>query len=448
MKKLVIALFLALILFPARTFAFDPNYLISDWDFTDIFALDFNQIQHYLNRGFLGDYQTEDWEGRVRYATDIIWRAAQTRGISPKVLLVMLQKEQSLIEDDSPTQNQLNWAMGYGVCDSCSKSDSAIQRWLGFGKQVNSAAMQLSDGYLEDIENYGVAVGKYGPGVPAVIDNTTVTPVNAATAALYAYTPHLHGNENFVEIWDRWFSTNYPTGSLLQAAGQAGVYVIEYGYKRPIHSWSALLSRFNPNLIIQVNAETLDNYPDGTAIDFPNYSMLQDQNDQIYLLVDDTLRPFESTDTYHKLGFKDDELNPVNSHDLESYEIGSPVSLSTASLTGELVKLSTNSAYFYLQGGYRHPVLTEDIAKIRFGGMARTVSPSEVEQYTESEKLLIPDGNLVKTPSDPTVYIVTEGEIRPIASESTFNSFGWQWSDIIDVSPETLAIHRVGDSIN
>jgi hypothetical protein len=447
MKKAIFLAMLIIYLSPIKAFAFDPDYLISDWDFTDVFSLDFNQIQHYLNRGYIADYKTYDWEGRLRYATDIIWRAAQNNGISPKVLLVMLQKEQSLIEDDDPTQNQLDWAMGYGVCDSCSKSDPAIQRWQGFGKQVNSASLQLSDGYLTDIEECGVTNGIYGPDVAVNIDGTIVTPINAATAALYAYTPHLHGNENFVEIWNRWFSSEYPTGSLLQAAGEDTIYVIDYGYKRAINSWSALVSRFNPELVIEVNAETLDNYPLGTSIDFPNYSMLQDENGQIYLLVDDQLRPFDSEDTYVKMGFKDDELNSIDNDDVGLYELGNPITYSTASITGELVKLSTNGAYFYLQGGYRHSVLTEDIAIIRFNSKARLITPVEVEQYIESASLLIPDGYLIKSDNNPTVYVVAEGEILPIASESTFNSFGWQWSDIITVSDQTLALHRIGDVI-
>lgn len=446
MKKLVVLLFLAL-LFPAKSWAFDPNYLISDWDFTDPFALDFNQIQHFLNRGYLGSYKTTDWEGDTTYATNIIWETAQRRGISPKVLLVMLQKEQSLIEDDTPSQSQLDWAMGYAVCDNCSHDDPAIQRWKGFGKQVNSAAMQLTEGYLEDIEAHGTTQGIYGPGVKVEIDNTDVTPINAATAALYAYTPHLHGNENFVEIWDRWFSTDYPTGSLLQAAGQAGVYYIEYGFKRAISSYSALLSRFNPDLIIQVNADTLDNYPDGRPISFPNYSLLQDENDTIYLLVNDALRPFDSIESYHALGFKDEELNQISNADVELYATGLTITSSTASVTGELVELSTNGAYYYLQGGYRHAVLTQDIARIRFDQAARRALPVEVEQYVEADHLLIPDGYLVKTDSAPTVYVIAEGECLPIVSESAFTSFGWQWDDIITITDATLALHRLGDAI-
>lgn len=446
MKKLVATFLLALLL-PSQALAFDPNYLISDWDFTDSFSLDFNQIQHYLNRGFLGEYITEDWEGNTTYATNIIWETAQTRDVSPKVLLVMLQKEQSLIEDDNPSDSQLDWAMGYAVCDDCTHDDPAIQRWKGFGKQVNSAAMQLTEGYLEDIDNYGTTQGIYGPGVDVQIDGTTVTPMNAATAALYAYTPHLHGNQNFVTIWDRWFSTDHPTGSLLKAAGESDVYYIEYGFKRLIGSWSALLSRFNPDLIIEVTSETLANYPDGHAIDFPNYSLLQDENDDIYLLVNDALRPFESLETFHSLGFKEDELNQIDNEDVELYEEGAAITTSTASVTGELVQLSSNGAYYYLQGGYRHAILTEDIAKVLFGSSSRTIEPVEVEQYVEANHLLIPDGYLIKTTTNPTVYVIAEGERLPIGSESVFNAFGWSWNDILDVSDETLALHRLGDAI-
>ena len=148
MKRLSLSsLFLALILVatPAQALAFNfnPNYILSDFELHDSFSMDLNQIQHFLGRGFLADYVTEDWQGNTKYASDIIWRAAQNHKINPKFLLVLLQKEQSLVEDDAPNDRQLDWATGYAVCDDCSKDDPAIQRWKGFGKQINSAALQF-----------------------------------------------------------------------------------------------------------------------------------------------------------------------------------------------------------------------------------------------------------------------------------------------------------------
>lgn len=450
MKRLVATLsFLGIIapsLLPA--FAFDPNYIISDEDLTNPFALDRNQIQSYLDRGYLGTYKTTDWEGKTRYAADIIWRAAQQHGISPKFILVLLQKEQSLVEDDNPTQKQLDWAAGYAVCDDCSMDDPAIQRWKGFGKQVNSATMQFSDGYLADIAATGLTQNTFGPGETVTIDGTSVTPLNAATAALYAYTPHLHGNMNFAAIWDRWFGAEYPTGTLLQAVGQDGVYLIEYGYKRPITSRSALLSRFNADLVIPVSAEVLANYPDGRAISFPNYTLLKDEDRNIYLLVDDSVRKIDSMETFRSIGFVEDEVVPITNEDLALYDEGDVITTNTLYPTGSLFQLKTNGAVFYVRDGVRHAIFDKAILDANFSGMAITAVDSVVvEQFKEGAPVKLPDGWLVKSATEPTVYVISEGKRRSIDSEQTFLSYGWSWNDIVAVSDVVINAHGLGDTI-
>ncbi|MFA6130711.1 MAG: hypothetical protein WC730_00385 [Patescibacteria group bacterium] len=429
----------------AFAFEFDPNYILSDDELENPFALDRNQIQAFLDRGYLGSYVTTDADGVMRTATDIIDRAAQAYGISQKFLLVLLQKEQSLVEDDDPTQNQLDWATGYAVCDDCSKNDPYVMRWQGFGKQVNSAAAQVRDGYLEDIESMGVTYGKYGPGISIVIDDTVVTPANAATASLYAYTPHLHGNENFAEIWNRWFSLQYPTGSLLQVAGESGIYLIEYGYKRPIHSWSAFTSRFDEDRLIEVSRTVLASYPDGKPIDFPNYSLLKDEGDNIYLLVDDTLRQIDSQETFQSIGYSEDEIIQITNDELGNFEIGEDITATTAYPQGALMQLTTNGAYFYVENGIRHAIVDEAIIHSRWQSPTIVrVEPAVVEQYKEGEPLLFADGYLVKATDSPVVYIVSEEKLRPITTEQVFNSYGWSFGDVIDVAPETLALLPIG----
>lgn len=434
-----------LLLTPLSSYAFNADYLISDDELTDPFALDRNQIQFFLDRGFLGGYKTSDWQGVTRYATDIIQIAAQNVGISPKFLLVLLQKEQSLIEDDDPTENQLDWATGYAVCDDCSKDDPAIQRWRGFGKQVNSAALQFTEGYLADIDQVGTTQGKYGPGVEVKIDDTIVTPSNAATAALYAYTPHLHGNENFVTIWQRWFETLYPTGSLLQSDTSDTVYLIEYGYKRPIQSMSALLSRFNSDLIVTVSQNQLENYPDGRSIDFPNYSLLKDSSGNISLLVDDSLRHIDSMETFRYIGFSMDEVVEIEDIDLALFDNGEPITLESLYPQGNLLELETNGATFFIQDGERHAILDAEILKAHFSGqLTKPVLPVVVEQYKEGSPLLLPDGYLVKGAENPTVYVISEGVKRAIPSEEVFLAYNWSWGDIVTIDDAALKIHPTG----
>ena len=55
---------------------------------------------------------------KQRSASEIIYNAAYEAKINPKFLLTMLQKEMGLVEDSSPTERQLAFAMGYACPDS------------------------------------------------------------------------------------------------------------------------------------------------------------------------------------------------------------------------------------------------------------------------------------------------------------------------------------------
>jgi hypothetical protein len=418
---------------PVLAFEFNSEYIISDYDLTNPFTMDINQIQQFLERGYLGSYVTSDSEGVQRTAADIIWRSSQFNGVNPRFLLVLLQKEQSLIEDDNPSDRQLDWATGYAVCDSCSKDDPAIARWKGFGKQVNSAALQFTEGYLTDIEETGSTQGKYGPGIPVQIDNSVITPNNAATASLYAYTPHIEGNKNFATIWHRWFSVQYPTGSLLKDAESSAIYLIEYGYKRPINSYSALLSRFNDDLIIEVAPTQLANYPDGRPIDFPNYSLLKDDNGRVYLLVDDALRHIDSMETFYAIGFAQDEIVSIGNTDLASFDTGSPITSATLYPQGNLLELEGSGAIYFIQDGFRHAVLDSAILSAQFPNqLTEKVLPIVVEQFVEGQAVKMPDGWLVKGSEEPVVYVISEGHKRPIENENAFLSMGFEWTVFVE----------------
>ncbi len=433
---------------PQESLAFDPNFVLSDTDLENPYAMSESQIQNYLDRGYLGSYKTENSDGEKMSATNIIYDAAQKYNLNPKFFLVLIQKEQSLVEDEDPTQDQLDWAAGYAVCDDCSKSDPALLRWKGFGKQINSAGMQFRDGYLTDIALWGKTQGKYGPDVPITIDDTTVIPANAATAALYAYTPHLHGNENFAKIWDRWFSLEYPSGTLAQASGTPDVYLLQYGEKRHIENWSAFITRFDPNLIVEVSPTVLDNYSNGNPIGFPNYSLLQDEDDIRYLLVDDTLRPIDSEETFRQIGFVEDQIVEISNSDIHDYDQGTSITADSQYPQGLVLQVKGTQTIYYIQDGQRHLIVDPLIYSARLHSAPTTIVESvEIEQYSEGKPLTIPDGYLIKTADEPTVYVVSDGLRREITSESAFLSYGWSWDDIKIVNSSALKLSKSGDPI-
>lgn len=299
-----------------------PEHLLSDADMTDVNAMTRDEIQAFLSQGFLGGYKTKDVKGVNRSAADIIANAAKEFTLNPRVILVLLQKEQSLVESKRTTQKQLDWAMGYAICDDCSKSDPRLQKYRGFGKQVYYASQRIREAYLTKLITNGVTTAGYGPGIESIIDGSALVPQNNATAALYTYTPHKHGNVNFMNIWNRWFTKTFPDGTLIQSRTNGAVWLVQGGKKRPIVSESVLKSRFNTNTIVPTGISVIEQYPDGAPIDFPNYSLLLAPNGSVYLIVDNVRRGFVSMNALRDAGFDIHDAVSVKANELSRYTEG------------------------------------------------------------------------------------------------------------------------------
>ena len=451
----------ALIPSTAHASSFDKNFILSDDQLKDYDSMTQREIQSFLQDqgGFIASYETENHDGEVMLASEIIYNVSQEVGINPKFLIVLLQKEQSLITDDDPSDRQLDWATGYAVCDSCSKDDPAIQRWKGFGKQVNSASLQFIEGYLEDIRKYGYTAS-FGPGMETTLgDGTIVEPENATTAGMYAYTPHIHGNKLFHTIWNRWFGDTalddiqkeeprrHVSGTLLKAYDAPEVYYIDHGVKRYIASWTAFVSRFNPDLIVEVDAKVIEQFPTGREISLPNYSLLEDESGNVYMLVDDVLRPFESRAAFKKIGFVEDELVRISNDEVTEYASGEEIAADTAYPTGRIMRLESGLT-FVVKDSRRHLLLDDAVMRARFPNLTPvTVTANELSRYLEGPAVLLPDGYLVKSTNDPSVYVISEGLKLPIPSEEVFYSYGFSFDDVRDVSSSLLKMHETGPSL-
>jgi peptidoglycan hydrolase CwlO-like protein len=175
----------------------DYNTLISSTNFRsqDMTA---GAIQTFLSKqsGTLANYSVANYNGQTKTAADIIWEAAQAWNISPRVILVTLEKEQSLLSMSSPEQKRYDWAMGCGVPDSGGHN----MKYYGFGNQIWYGAKTLD-----------ANAKRWRPGMSILVGTSNRVPTNSATFSFYRYTPHIHGNFNFWILWWRYFGTN-PTG--------------------------------------------------------------------------------------------------------------------------------------------------------------------------------------------------------------------------------------------
>lgn len=236
---------------------FDPGYIISDYNFYNGGAMTASAVQTFLNSkvpsctpGYtcLKDYSVSTTSraadamcsaytgGANETAATIIYKVGVACGISQKVLLVLLEKEQSLVSDDWPTTGQYMKATGF----ACPDTAACDTQYYGFYNQVYMAAWQYKrygnpPGTSNSFTWYPVGqttAVRYNPN--AACGSAPVLIRNAATAALYYYTPYqpnaaalanlygtgdacsAYGNRNFWRLYTDWFG---PTNTSVPPIG-------------------------------------------------------------------------------------------------------------------------------------------------------------------------------------------------------------------------------------
>ncbi len=488
---------------------FNPNNIISDYEMLNAKSLNVNQIQSFLqNQGsFLATYQTDNAYGSIKSAAEIIYDASNNNyncdgvtlsdnptefernlkckritTINPKVLLTLLQKEQSLIQKTNPSQKALDEATGYG-CPTGSKTCSPY--WKGFGKQVNSAALQFLH-YMESPRSYNFKVGqtyiakdKYTmlKSVDAAIaDNSynsivqspgfvNVTIENQATAALYIYTPHVYnGNYNFDQLYKKYFGSAgnndnippkpnvlpkiYPDASILKLKDDPGIWLIEGGFKRPFANYSSFISRFSERQVIITSSDILDAYPKGEPIKFPDYSLVQTPDKKIYLLVGKEKRPFESLEIFKRIGFHESEIEPASYTELYGYVDGQAITANSTYVTGALLQDIKTGGVYYVENGTKAPLLDKVLLQTKYKGKdIMRVSAEILNKYLKIDPILLPDGSLLKSNASAAVYLVSDGVKRAFASGEIFSNLGYRFDNVITVSPQLLYQYPQGELI-
>lgn len=442
----------------ARAVDFNPNFIISDTDLLDRTTMTLNSIQSFLSdKGILGAFVTQDLDGTTKRAADIIHRVSQDWSINPQFILTMLQKEQSLITDRTPQQGQFDWATGYAVCDDCNVNAEGVSRFRGFAKQIDSMAQQFTEGYMVDLSTIGRTNAGIVTGAENIIDDTVVVPDNHATASLYTYTPHINGNRNFWTIWNNWFDSHpdsaendsdneeslHPTGTLLQSVTDGSVWLIRFGRRQLISSQAVLQSFFNPNNVILAEDEIIERYTVSDPLAFPNYSLVQVESGDVYLLVGTKKRRFADPNDLSNFGYAPDEVVSATLEELSSYEDDEIITLETAYPQGALLQHPETGSVYYVFGDRRHSVVSDDIRLARYSGWKIHVAePGQLEEYFDGAPIYFPDGTLMRVDNNPTVYVVSNGKRRPIISGDTFLGLGYEWEDVIWTTPLSVEVHQ------
>jgi LysM repeat protein len=186
-------------------------------------------------------------------AAELIYDVSIACGISPKVLLVKLQKEQGLVTSTNPSPRAYEFALGMDCPDTPSGCSAAS---AGFFWQLYKGAGQLN-WYSNPAGSFtwlrpGATISRpYQANNPGCGAQSFVLE-NRATAALYYYTPYVpnqtalgnlygvgdvcsaYGNRNFFRDYTDWFGSTIG-GSFLMKGDGPDVFMIvdETKYRIP-----------------------------------------------------------------------------------------------------------------------------------------------------------------------------------------------------------------------
>jgi len=256
---------------------FQPGTIINDSIFYNPSTMSPSQIQAFLNAkvptcraGYtcLKDYSQNtqsraaeaslcnQYNGGVKSSSQIIYDVSVACGINPQVILVLLQKEQSLVTDTWPEDIQYRSATGYG-CPDTAACDS---EYYGFFNQVYNAARQYKV-YAKNAASYNYRTGRnntiqWHPN--SACGASTFFIYSQATAGLYNYTPYrpnqaalnnlygegdgcsAYGNRNFWRLFTDWFGSTTGGVALIKSNSGTTIYAHYGGKKQGIPSVDVL----------------------------------------------------------------------------------------------------------------------------------------------------------------------------------------------------------------
>lgn len=496
-KSYILLLLLALNFVPQHIFAqsvdpnFNPNKLIEDKVFSDTQTFGgpegiqrFLEIKNSVLANTAPEFLVKLKEpvatilkqgledpqpalGRLRTAAELIWDASRQSGLNPQVILVTLEKEQSLITGrknatEAQLQKALDRALGFDCPDSggCGNLfpgfyyqlfgnfDADGNRYLGATKSLMKS-FNTDGGRGPQVKG---AVAKVGDTIN--IDNTQGPPYNApaeslitlgnrATAALYRYTPHVfNGNYNFWKFFQDWF--RYPNGTILSLAGDAKTYIIQNGTRQLLPDFVAKARSLNTSSKITVSPNELESYPYDKVLGPADNTIVKVGNVNSSYVFMANRAHLASDFVIKQRGINTANMLEVTPEEFGLFETGAVLTPAN----GTIIKGQVGAAIYLVENGSLK-LFSENTFK------QRKITSKQIVIVPEEEVAMYPkfgfvpplDGTLVKPVSSGTVYLIEQGFKKPLSAE-LFKNRGFNFKNVVTLSDEEVSGITIGAYAN
>lgn len=397
--------------------------------------------------------------GRLRTAAEIIWDAAQASGLNPQVILVTLNKEQSLITGNiSPErlQRALNNAMGFDCPDASGcgnlfpgfyyqlmgNVDTEGNRYLGAAKSLMKSFSTPSG------RGPTIAGGVSKVGDRITLDNTMgdfsnifhkqeVVLGNRATAALYRYTPHVfNGNYNFWRFFTAWF--RYPNGTVIRSSQDGLVYIIQDGARQRVLPFIATVRNIDTNTAIAVSPTELENYPLGSIYAPPDNTIVN-VNGTYSVFINGIRHPASAFVLQQR------KLSPEKSivalqGDVDIFTLGTQLTPAN----GTVLKGQTQPDVYLVENGILKRYSEFTFKQHGVAKKLQTIPDEEIALYTKEGFVPPLEGTLIQDRAKTSMYLVSGGRRLPLTAELMKNR-GFSAKNLVTLTTdEELAALPIG----
>jgi hypothetical protein len=505
MKKQILflvitSLFFSALLNPSAVFAaqqvlpgFNPDKLIDDSVFSNKKTMSAAQIQAFLEskssvlantsnsfvmqlkepvnnqalKNTLEDPKADSTTPRT--AAELIYDAAQSSGLNPQVILVTLNKEQSLITgrqgaSADQIQRALDFAMGFGCPDSQPCGDiyrGFYYQLFGGVDSENNRYLGAAKSLVKSFETPG-GRGPYFNGTTSKVGDAITLPnttgdydgvlpqqsivlKNAATAALYRYTPHVfNGNYNFWKFFNTWFGKSTGTDSesttakLIKTSSSGDVYIVENGGRYKVLPFVAKLRNLKTSKAKKVSQKVFDQYQNKGLYSPPDNTLIQ-VDDKYYLFESNTKRPITEQGIKEK-GLKINDAVKVNADDANLFVTGTEFSLSD----GAVLKGATTPAVYLLTNGKLKLFTYATFVQYNAAQLMQVVPEATIAKYPKDGLVLPKDGSLIKSFGSATVYFYENGQKKPMDGE-IFRNRGFSFTNVYELDQKEIDALPLGN---
>lgn len=192
-----------------------------------------------------------------------------------------------------------------------------------------------------------------------------------------------------------------------------------------------------------------------TAVTVSTGSLIRHHDDpKIYFIENNQKRWISSIEVFNSNNFKWENVKEVDKTTLDNIAEGPNISskiefqsaIPISLKSGDLIRSSSGPEVYIItsEGKKEHIVSPDEFSKRGYKwDQIKIVAQDEISQildFTPTQTVgavegIYPNGTLIKSENDPTVYIIINGKKRSIPDPASFNNWGYKWDQIKEVPP-------------